>query len=94
MSKSPKRRVAVSMLMLAPLLAGTVLSSGCLETALLAANPCGTIFKNCTPDTWYAVIWPVIEAPNYDKDPSCTIPFGCGTWYGDAATFPGHSPPG
>jgi hypothetical protein len=41
-------------------------------------NPCGTILSNCDPTDWWTIIWPVIEAPNYDRDPSCTIPYLCG----------------
>jgi hypothetical protein len=80
-----RRRLAILLLMALPL-AGTVMASGCLETALLALNPCGTVLKNCTPETWYALVWPVIEAPNYDRDPSCTIPYGCGPWFGTAGS--------
>lgn len=72
-----RRRIAIGLLMLAPLI-GTTFAPGCLETALLAANPCGTVLSNCTPDQWYALIWPVVTAPDYDRDPSCTIPYLCG----------------
>ncbi len=87
MSRTWKRRIAVALLMFAPLTA-TTLEMGCVETALVAANPCGTIL-NCDPTIWYELIWPVITAPDYERDPTCTIPGGCGPWFGDQTTFLG-----
>lgn len=78
MRKTTKRRAAIALLMLAPLI-GTTFASGCLETTLLALNPCGTVLSNCTPEQWFTLVWPVIEAPNYERDPSCTIPYMCGS---------------
>ena len=54
MLRMTRRRIIVALLMAAPLV-GTTFAPGCLETALLAANPCGTVL-NCPPETWYAVI--------------------------------------
>lgn len=81
-----RHRVIVRILVVAPLLAGTVYGPSCLETTLLALNPCGTVL-DCDPADYYAIIWPVITAPDYDRDPSCTIPYACGDWYGDAPTI-------
>jgi len=86
MSKRTQRRVATMMLMLAPLI-GTTFAPGCLETTLLALNPCGTVLKNCTPEAWYALIWPILEVPDYERDPSCTMPYGCGPWFGEAQSI-------
>ena len=42
------------------------------ETVLTTVNPCGTIFGFCQPtdiDRMFA------DIPDYDLDPSCTIPY-------------------
>ena len=78
MSKTRKRRIATMLLMLAPLTA-TTFAPGCLETALLAANPCGTIL-NCDPDFWQFTVYPALTVPNWELDPSCVIPGACGDW--------------
>ena len=42
------------------------------KTALTTVNPCGTIFGFCEPtdiDRMFA------DIPDYDLDPSCTIPY-------------------
>lgn len=87
MSHKLGQRIAVALLMIAPLAVGTTLASmGCMETALMAVNPCGTVFSNCTPDDWYRwIVWPTVTYPDYDRDPSCTIPYACGDWFGNAA---------
>ncbi|MBN1345550.1 MAG: hypothetical protein JXQ73_22850 [Phycisphaerae bacterium] len=81
MSQERKHRIAVMLLIVAPLIATTFSSSTCMETTLLALNPCGTVL-DCSPADWFSVVWPVVEAPNYDRDPSCTIPFLCGSPWG------------
>ncbi len=85
-----KCRIVFALLLAAPLV-GTTLAPGCVETGLLALNPCGTVL-NCSPESYYATIWPLITAPDYERDPSCTIPYGCGSqgtdfnlWFGTAA---------
>jgi len=68
------KRVLLAALVLT---SGSLFASSCLETFLMAFNPCGTIFAFCTEQDWLRIIDPVITAPNYDVDPSCTIPFRC-----------------
>jgi hypothetical protein len=58
-----------------------------MEQFLMAVNPCGTVLT-CSPQTWYeTVVWPFVKFPDFERDPSCTIPYGCGTWFGGAATI-------
>ena len=56
---------------------GRLYQQGCYESALLAANPCGTVLGICTPAAWLRAVFPAITVPNYESDPSCTIPFTC-----------------
>ncbi len=86
MRKTTRRLIAAVLLMLAPLV-GTTFAPGCVETALLAVNPCGTVLENCTPQEWYELIWPIVNAPDYERDPSCSIPYACGTWTGDTPGY-------
>jgi hypothetical protein len=42
------------------------------ETTLTTLNPCGTIFAFCEPEDVYRIF---ADVPDFDYDPSCTIPF-------------------
>ena len=66
---------------------GRLFQSGCYESFLFAINPCGTVLDICTPEDWYRAISPALTWPNYDLDPSCTIPYSCGA-YPPAVTPP------
>ena len=56
---------------------GTVLSNGCINT--LASLPiCGGILTFCTPGDQLTLLYPMLEIPDFNADPSCTIPLGCG----------------
>jgi len=54
---------------------GTVFS--CVNT-ISSVNLCGTVFTFCSPADWVNVWYPVLEVPDFNADPSCTIPLGCG----------------
>ena len=56
---------------------GTVLSNGCMNT-LASLNLCGTVFTFCDPVDQLNLMYPMLEVPDFDSDPSCTIPLGCG----------------
>jgi len=56
---------------------GTVLGSGCMNT-LASVNLCGTVFPWCDPVDQVNLLYPMLELPDFDVDPSCTIPLGCG----------------
>jgi len=88
MLRMTKHRLAVGLLIVAPLIAGTTVGMNCLETFLLSVTPCGTVLTNCTPDDWVQMIWPILTVPDYERDPSCTVPYGCGTWTGTDGVFP------
>ena len=66
---------------------GRLYQSGCYESFLLGINPCGTVLAICTPEDWYRAISPALTFPNYELDPSCTIPYSCGA-YPPAVTPP------
>jgi hypothetical protein len=56
---------------------GTLLDNGCINT--LASIPvCGTVLAFCTPQDQLNLMYGMLEVPNYDWDPSCTVPYGCG----------------
>jgi len=59
---------------------GRLYQSGCYESVLLGLNPCGTVLAICTPEDWYRAISPALTWPNYELDPSCTIPYSCGAY--------------
>lgn len=90
------RKVKKVMIALSTLLAGgTVLDNGCINT--IASIPfCGALLTFCTPADQLNLFLPSLQVPDYDTDPSCTIPLGCGG--GDLYTnippgFPGGSAP-
>lgn len=58
------------------LLAGGIVP-GCMNT-LANINVCGTIFTFCTPADQINLMFPYLDYPDYNADPSCTIPLGCG----------------
>ena len=41
---------------------------------LTTFDPCGTILGNCTPGTFDLLF---ADVPDYNVDPTCTIPGGC-----------------
>lgn len=41
---------------------------------LTTFDPCGTILGNCEPGTFDLLF---ADVPDYDVDPTCTIPGGC-----------------
>ena len=73
MTRSPKNRSPRLTIALAVLLCGQVMAllPSC-ETVATTVNPCGTIFGFCDPidvDLMFA------DIPDFDLDPSCTIPY-------------------
>lgn len=55
---------------------GAVFSNGCINT--VASLPiCGGILTFCTPGDQLTMLWPLLETPDFNTDPSCTIPYGC-----------------
>lgn len=55
---------------------GTVLDNGCINW--MASVPvCGTVLTFCTPQDQLNLMYPMLETPNFNWDPSCTIPMGC-----------------
>ena len=75
MERGPRKTKGRTFISLAVLLTGSLAVSGLLpscETALTTFNPCGSIFGFCEPqdiDLMFA------DIPDYDLDPSCTIPY-------------------
>lgn len=70
---------------------GTVMADGCINT-LASINLCGTVLTFCTPADQLNLFLPYLELPDFNADPSCTIPLGCGTsdiYQNIPAGFPG-----
>ncbi|QDV92187.1 hypothetical protein RAS2_33010 [Phycisphaerae bacterium RAS2] len=72
---------------------GTVLNNGCINT--LASVPiCGTVLTFCTPTDQLNLMFPLLETPDFNADPSCTIPLGCspeGLYQDTPPGFPGNN---
>ncbi len=68
------RKIALGLTVL--LSGGTVLDNGCFNT-LASINVCGTILTFCTPADQINMLFPYLEVPDFQTDPSCTIPLGC-----------------
>lgn len=70
---------------------GSLLGSNCINT--VASLPiCGGVLTFCAPADQINLLWPMLETPDFDADPSCTIPLGCGD--GDLLPPPGGFPGG
>ncbi len=65
------RLVAAGALMFATSLFGLVPSC---EGVTKYFDPCGTILGNCAPGTFELLF---ADVPDWDVDPTCTIPGGC-----------------
>lgn len=53
---------------------GSIFQVGCLGQAVRTFNPCGTVIA-CDPLEWDLLF---ADAPDYDLDATCSIPFACG----------------
>ena len=83
------RKVGLKLALTAGLVTGgTLYAGGCYQDLLVSVNPCGTVFAFCTPGDWLRAIDPVIEYPDYELDPSCTMPFRCGDYPGAISNAP------
>jgi len=63
----------------AALLSGGMLyQNGCLN-ALYSIQICGVVLPAtvCTPEDQLLLVFPFLEVPDFEIDPTCTIPFGC-----------------
>ncbi len=49
---------------------------GCI-ISLSSVNLCGTVFTFCSPADQLNIFYPYLEVPDYNVDPTCTIPYGC-----------------
>ena len=47
-------------------------------TCVTSVNLCGTVLTFCEPVDQLNLMFPYLELPDFDADPSCTIPLGCG----------------
>ena len=67
---------------------------GACEWATTRFDPCGTLFANCSQGSFNLAF---ASVPDYDIDPTCTIPAGCvapGTFESPFAQFgPGFEGP-
>jgi hypothetical protein len=75
------RKLGLKLLLVAlTLCCGSLYQQGCFESLVLGANPCGTVLAVCTPEQWLRAVFPLVTVPNYESDPSCSIPFRCGPY--------------
>jgi hypothetical protein len=51
-----------------------LLGGGTCEWLATRFDPCGTVFANCAPGSFRLAF---ADVPDYDIDPTCTIPGGC-----------------
>lgn len=63
---------------MAILFVGTTFQAGCLGTIARNVNPCGTII-DCNPTEWDYLF---TEIPDFEVDPTCTVPGYCGSSQG------------
>jgi len=63
-------------LLVAAAFMGSTGQLGCVTAAVKNFNPCGTIL-NCDPYEWDIMMLDG-NFPDWDLDPTCTIPGGCG----------------
>ncbi len=90
------KRIRKSMAGLTVMLAGgTLFADGCLNT--VASLPiCGGLLTFCTPTDQLLLFFPVLEVPDFEADPGCTIPGVCGdagSFEAPGDFFPGGEPP-
>lgn len=91
-----KKKNRLLMAATAFLAGGTVLQSNCAN-AIYSLPICGAILTFCTPTDQLNALFPLLETPDFNADPSCTIPLGCsagneGTFF-EPGQFPGGSLP-
>lgn len=78
-AKRMRQGWAKVMIVLMPLVGGTLLGT-CYDTVTLV-NPCGGNLLTedvCSEQDWWNWTFAGRTAPDYDFDPSCTIPGQCG----------------
>lgn len=74
MKKLMTGKQAMIRLMIASSMLGTMFQLSCLNKVARNVNPCGTIIA-CDPIEW-DLLWH--DYPDWDIDPTCTIPGLCG----------------
>lgn len=88
--KSLQRKLVV----LGAIVAGGSLYAGACINTLASLPICGGLLTFCTPADQINVLFPYLDTPDFNADPSCTIPLGCGD--GDLFNpggFPGGDAP-
>lgn len=89
-----KKKNRILMAVTAALAGGTVLQSNCAN-ALYSLPICGGVLTFCTPSDQLGVLYPLLDVPDFNADPSCTVPLGCGPGDLFAPNLPdGFNPPG
>lgn len=69
----------ILMLIAASAAGGSLMQVGCAKTIAANVNPCGTLLSTnyCDPFQWNTLF---VTPADYDRDPTCTIPYFCGQW--------------
>lgn len=69
----------------------SLFANNCINFA--ASLPiCGGVLTFCSPADQINLLWPLLQTPDFNADPSCTIPLGCGD--GDLFDVPPGFPGG
>jgi len=92
-SRKMKRLATMASLCVA---GGTLMQGNCAN-ALFSLPICGGILTFCTPNDQLNVLFPLLTTPDFDADPTCTIPLGCGGNNNAGGQFfdpTGENPPG
>lgn len=96
MTRSKSHRLTRLFMLAATSFGATIyvsLGSAC-EFAATRFDPCGTLFGNCSPGSFDLAF---ASIPDYDLDPTCTIPAACvapGTFVSPFSDFgPGFEGP-
>lgn len=87
-----RKNVAIAASMM--LAGGTVFQGNCAN-ALFSLPICGGVLTFCTPSDQLNILFPLLTTPDFNSDPTCTIPLGCGGGEDNFFNLPeGFNPPG
>jgi len=95
MRKNPRKMKRLATMASLCVAGGTLLQGNCFN-AVASLPICGGILTFCTPNDQLNVLFPLLTTPDFNADPTCTIPLGCsGGGQGDSFFDPaGERPPG
>ena len=96
MKKNPRKMKRLATMASLCVAGGTLMQGNCFN-AVASLPICGGILTFCTPNDQLNVLFPLLTTPDFDADPTCTIPLGCGGMNTGGGQFfdpEGTRPPG